>query len=294
MSGVFVLKPTFGRIPMSGHGLPWGSSVTHVGPLASNVEDIAHFLEVTAGPHAEDDASRIQPPLAAGELVGALGRGVRGLRIGVDEAQWARAGDSITRPCREALTALEKEGAILVEVTSHMAAHAPAIGYLTIALEGVAGMVNEQRHLDDLSPDLQLLIAVVNAFRPDDYVLAQRLRGALRRETLRFFADVDLLALPSLAGPPPKVSDSEELEGFLDPDALEHASAFVYVGNLCGNPAGTAPVGFDDNGLPVGLQILGDAWDEASVVQVLAHLERLGVAEVKAGPNHQDLVSGPA
>jgi aspartyl-tRNA(Asn)/glutamyl-tRNA(Gln) amidotransferase subunit A len=54
---------------------------------------------------------------------------------------------------------------------------------------------------------------------------------------------------------------------------------FNFLGNLTGLPAGSAPVGMHD-GLPLGLQIVGDAWDEASVLAVLAHLERLGISEL--------------
>jgi aspartyl-tRNA(Asn)/glutamyl-tRNA(Gln) amidotransferase subunit A len=132
---------------------------------------------------------------------------------------------------------------------------------------------------------------VVGAFEADDYVLAQRVRGALRRETLALFQDIDLLALPSTAGPPPRVSELEEAMGFVDPVALDAASRYAYVASLCGNPAGTAPVGFDDQGLPLGLQLIGDVWDEASVLQTMAHLERLEVAQVKPPTGYQDLLN---
>jgi aspartyl-tRNA(Asn)/glutamyl-tRNA(Gln) amidotransferase subunit A len=78
----------------------------------------------------------------------------------------------------------------------------------------------------------------------------------------------------------PEVSDADVLEGMTDTTALQAASRFVYIGNLCGLPAGTAPVGHDARGMPVGLQVVADAWDEATVLQVLAHLERIEVARV--------------
>lgn len=290
MSGVFGLKPTYGRIPMSGHGLPWGNSMSHVGAMAAHTEDIAAFVEVAAGAEPLDPASQSGPALEAGELGRALGRGVRGLKIGIDEASWSRATPSQTRPCRAAVEALEREGAELVPIRLDLAPFAAAIGYVTIALEAVAGMVQERQHMEDLLADTQLLVSVVSAFKADDYVLAQRLRGALRRELAQAFREVDLIAHPTVGGPPPKVSDAEEVAGFVDPEALQQASAYCYLGNLSGSPAGTAPVGFDDKGLPVGLEILGDPWDEASVLAALAHLERTGIARVQAPPHHQDLM----
>lgn len=289
--GLFGLKPSFGRIPMTGHGMGARNSLTVTGPIGTSTLDLALFTETAAGPDLGDPASLIQTRLAPGELNRALGRGVRGLRIGVDENLWALSADAATKRARDALDALARDGAILVSVASRLARHAPAIGYTTIALEGYAALLEERHHLDELSVDLQLLILVVGAFESDDYVLAQRVRGALRRETLQLFRDVDLLAFPSTGGPPPRVSEREEASGFVDAVALDEASRYVYVPSLCGNPAGTAPVGFDAQGLPVGLQLVGDVWDEATVLQTMAHLERIEVARVIAAPGYDDLVS---
>jgi aspartyl-tRNA(Asn)/glutamyl-tRNA(Gln) amidotransferase subunit A len=288
--GVFGLKPSLGRIAMTGHGMESRNSVTVAGPLGVSAYDLAVFTEAAAGSDPGDPMSAAQAPLAPGELIAALGRGVRGLRIGVDEDLWSLSAESVTQPARAALDALVREGAVLVAVSSRLARHASAIGYMTIALEGYAALLEERTRLDELSVDLQLLISVVGAFEPDDYVLAQRVRGALRRETQALFQEVDLLALPSTGGPPPKVSEREEASGFVDPIALDEASRYVYVASLCGTPAGTAPVGFDAQGLPVGLQLMGDAWDEASVLQALAHLERIGAARVTPAPAYQELL----
>ena len=67
---------------------------------------------------------------------------------------------------------------------------------------------------------------------------------------------------------------------------------FAFLGNLTGLPAGTAPVGIDPEGLPVGLQIVGDAWREEVVIGVLAHLERIGVANALRPKLGVDLLAG--
>lgn len=288
-NGVFGLKPTYGRIPLLGHGAISGSSVIHLGPLAATAEDLAVFLETAGGADPSDTTSYAQPAFVPGELTGALRRGVAGLRIGIDEEQWERAPAALTRPARDALDALRRDGAELVTVRSRLAAHAAAIGYLTIGLEAFAALREVRTHLDDLTMDLQLTLSGLETFRPDDYVIAQRLRGELRRETAALLADVDVLALPTTGNLPPLVTDAESRTGFVDPAALDEISRYAYVGNLTGIPAGTAPVGFVD-GLPVGLQILGDAWDEACVLQVLAHLERTGSANVRRPPGYVDLL----
>ena len=69
-------------------------------------------------------------------------------------------------------------------------------------------------------------------------------------------------------------------DGMADTTELNAACRFAFLANLTGLPAGTAPVGRDARGMPIGLQIVGDAWDEAGVLRVLAHLERTGIASV--------------
>jgi aspartyl-tRNA(Asn)/glutamyl-tRNA(Gln) amidotransferase subunit A len=278
LNGVFGLKPTFGRIPLAGHGLPAGSSVVHLGPIGASAHDLALFIELGSGADPRDPASVTQPALAGGELVAALQRGVSGLRIGIDDDEWSAAPDAISRPLRDALGALEREGAVLVRVRSRLARHASAIGYLTIGLETLSALHRvREEHRDRLGLDLQLLLTNIELYRSDDYISAQRVRSALRAEIAEILRDVDVLALPTTACAAPPVTDQEARDGFIDPEALEQACRFSFLGNLTGLPAGTAPVA-DSGALPLGLQIIGDAWDEAAVLQVLAHLERLGAA----------------
>jgi len=293
LNGVFGLKPTFGRVPVVGHGVPGGSSVVHLGPLGSTAADLAVFLEITSGADAGDPASTGQPPIEPGELMAAIGRGVRGLRIGIDEDEWSAASPNVAAAGRAALRALEAEGAELIPVSIVLARHAAAIGYLTIGLETFVNLVDARRyHMDELGLDLQLLLANLATFGPDDYLDAQRLRAELRREVAHILGIVDVIALPTTATPAPPVDDSEAREGFVDPPALDAMCRFAFIGNLTGVPAGTAPVGLTDEGLPIGLQIIGDAWDEAAVLQVLAHLERIGAAKVERPSSARDLLEG--
>jgi aspartyl-tRNA(Asn)/glutamyl-tRNA(Gln) amidotransferase subunit A len=275
-TGVFGIKPTFGRIPVGGESGTAGSTLCHIGPIGISSYDLAIFLEAAAGADACDLASSAGRPLGKGELVEALGRGVRDLRIGIDDSLWSGLESSFEKPLRDALSALEREGARLVPVQLPLAAHAAPIGYLTFAIEFYAALrsVREQ-HLNELGMDTQIVLGVVEGFRADDYVDAQRLRAGLRLELATVLREVDVLALPTTAGTAPSAGSSDE---FLDPQALDQACRYAFLGNLTGLPAATAPVGYASDGLPVGLQIIGDAWDEAAVLQVLTHLERIDVA----------------
>lgn len=277
-NGLFGLKPTFGRI--SRHGDGFGGTMAHLGPIACSTHDLALFLESTSGEDKHDELTLGNPGFDRGWLVSALRRGVRGLRIGVLEDEIDAAEPAVAAACRDALRTLEKEGAKLVPVTVPMAKHAAAIGYLSIGLEAFAALhAMRTTHWDDMGPDLQLLQRAMSTFGADDYLDAQCLRAGLRREVAQALREVDALAMPTSVRGAPEVSEADMRDGMTDTTALQGASRFVYIGNLCGLPAGTAPVGRDARGLPVGLQILGDAWDEATVLQVLAHLERIEVAK---------------
>ncbi len=282
LCGVFGLKPTYGRVPQTGHGLPGAMSVVHLGPIGTSTRDLALFLEHAAGADAGDPASAVALPSAPGDYTRALARGVRGLRIGVDEAEWATLDDDVAGPGRQALDALEREGAVLVPVKLRLSRYAAPIGYLTIGVEAFAAMTEiRTRHMDELGQDMQLFLAGLETFRPDDYVDAQRVRSALRLELAEVLRQVDVLAMPATALGAPPVSDEESRSGFIDPPLLDALCRFAFLANVTGTPAGVAPVGVDRSSMPVGLQILGDAWDEACVLQVLAHLERIGAATVR-------------
>jgi len=282
LCGVFGLKPTYGRVPQTGHGLPGATSVVHLGPIGTSSADLALFLEHAAGVDAGDPSSAVALQSAPGEFTRALGRGVRGLRIGIDEEDWASLDDDVAGPGREALDALQREGAVLVPVKLRLARYAAPIGYLTIGVEAFTAMTEiRARHMDELGQDMQLFLAGLETFRPDDYVDAQRVRSALRLELAELLRQVDVLAMPATALGAPGVSDEEARGGFIDPPLLDALCRFAFLANVTGVPAGVAPVGVDRNGMPVGLQILGDAWDESCVLQVLAHLERTNVALVR-------------
>jgi Asp-tRNA(Asn)/Glu-tRNA(Gln) amidotransferase A subunit family amidase len=281
-NGVFGLKPTYGRIPCTGLGQFGATSVVHFGTIAASAHDLAVSTAVAAGADAGDPASLVQPALGAGELERALGRGVRGLRIGVPESEWLAAPSDIAELGRAALRSLEADGAELVSLDLPLARHAAAIGYLTIAIEASAGLrslLPAQKRT--LGLDMQLFIANCDAYCSDDYVDAQRLRHTLRLEFAEALRKADVIALPTTANVAPPITDLEAQHGFVDTAALDAACRFVFASNLTGLPAGTAPVGFGKERLPVGLQIVGDAWDEASVLAVLAQLERNGAAEVR-------------
>jgi Asp-tRNA(Asn)/Glu-tRNA(Gln) amidotransferase A subunit family amidase len=277
INGVFGIKPTWGRVSRSGDIS--GGTVAHLGPLACSTVDLAHALEILSGHDGGDPQTFAAPAREAGSFVAALGRGVRSMVIGVPEGEWADASDPVQRAGRAALAALEKEGAKLVPLRLELARYASAIGVVVIACEARAGLREEWRaHADDMGDDLQVSFSALDAFSAVEYLETCRLRTGLRREMARAFESVDLVAMPSTVAAAAKVSDTDMRTGFLDTKVIDGLCRFMFMGNLTGLPAASVPVGCDAAGLPVGLQLVGDAWDEATVLAVSAHLERLGVA----------------
>jgi aspartyl-tRNA(Asn)/glutamyl-tRNA(Gln) amidotransferase subunit A len=291
LNGVFGIKPTFGRVSRAGDGFK--GSVAHAGPIAASTTDLATFLDLAAAaPDPLDELTAWAPPPPEGGFGVQLGAGVRGLRVGVDEAEWRDAGEPVAHACREALRALEREGAILVDISMPIAHYATRIGYLTIGPESVAAHRREwldQREL--LGDDLRLTFAVLSGITSLEQMDAQRLRAGLRRELAQTLSAVDVIALPTTAITAPRYTEEDEKSSFSDPVALDGMCRYTFLCNLTGNPAGTAPVGVDAGGLPIGLQIIGDAWDEATVLSVLAHLERAGVAAARRPPGGVDLLA---
>jgi aspartyl-tRNA(Asn)/glutamyl-tRNA(Gln) amidotransferase subunit A len=166
-----------------------------------------------------------------------------------------------------------------VPIDIELAKHALGIGCVVIAAEARAQLRREWRdHADDMTDDLQVSFASLDAFDAIEYLDVCRLRAGLRREMARHFQSIDLVALPTTAAPAARVSETDMRTGFLDTKVIEGLCRFTFLANLTGTPALSAPVGCDAQGLPVGLQLVGDAWDEATVIAAAAHLERLGVA----------------
>jgi aspartyl-tRNA(Asn)/glutamyl-tRNA(Gln) amidotransferase subunit A len=278
LCGVFGIKATWGHVSRAGD--VFGGTVAHVGPLATSTLDLARSLEVTVGHDPADPQTWLAPRREPGSFVRALSRGVKGMRIGVVESEWADASPAVARAGREALRALEREGARLVELRLELARWAAPAGYLAIGLEGRAAHRQLLAEGAPFSRDLAISYAVLGEMSGSDYTLAQRVRTGLRHEVARAFEDLDLLALPTTVDPATSATDREHQGGFVDARALDGLCRFAFLGNLTGLPALSAPVGLEGN-LPLGLQLVGDAWDEATVFAAAAHLERVGVARVE-------------
>lgn len=284
LCGLSGIKPTFGRVLRVGSVFN-GGSVSALGPLANSTEDLAEFLALTGFLKSDDDPTSKWAPHAKGQADlwrRAIGRGVRGARIGVPVDAWKLADPRIAALGMSALSALEAEGAEIVELPTTLLQRAQGIGVLAIGPETMALLDEDyEANPEVYSLQLQLTLNVLRKISAQELMVAQRLRNGLALECAKLLADVDVIAMPATAvSAAPYHADEGALDMAAD-DLVRGMCRFNFVANVTGLPAGAISIGMVDDA-PVGIQFVGDAWDEASVLACLAQVERLGMADLAA------------
>lgn len=270
LCGITGIKATFGRVSEKGvTPLCW--SVAHVGPLACCVEDLALALDTIAGPDAGDPLTLAQPGLD----LSALKQGVAGLRLGVCAQWWDRAGEPVRQTCEAAVERLVKAGAQVVEVDLAHLEQVRAVQLITIGVEMAASQYEHRRtHRKDYGADSRLLLALASRVPAVDYVRAQRLRSLIREDFVQALQQADILVTPMTATTSPPLHDDAEKAGESDDEVLANLTAFSFPPNLTGQPALSVPVGYDDQDLPIGLQLIGRHWEEATLLRAALAVER--------------------
>ncbi|MGH6886870.1 MAG: amidase, partial [Geminicoccales bacterium] len=190
-------------------------------------------------------------------------RGVRGSRIGVARAFFFEQCDpEVAAAVETALAALEDLGAILEEVTLPDMAAAFTVGTITIVVEGAAYHAADLRARPELfSHELRASFELGSFYSGIDYVQAQRLRRHLMLETDRALANLDAVVMPTSPVPATPIAGTPPEHAMLRP---RNTMPF----NVLGLPALSVPCGFTAGGLPIGLQIVGKAFDEAGILRI--------------------------
>jgi Asp-tRNA(Asn)/Glu-tRNA(Gln) amidotransferase A subunit family amidase len=261
--GLVGLKATFGRISLHGAiNLAW--SLDHVGPLTRSVADAALVFDALTGHDPRDARTRPAPPVPVTELV-RHEPDVRGLRIGV-----LRNGGSDTpiadaealAAWRTGLATLERAGAELVEVDLPDFHSMWVLGGALLAQEAISYHLPTLRtRLHEYGEFMRMRIVAACAYQPGDLVRAQQLRGVFRQRANAIFERVALLSTPAMPAAAPPLNT---------PSPTTLTMPF----NLLGWPAITVPVGENPAGLPLGLQLAGKPWDEATVFRAGLALEQ--------------------
>ena len=259
------IKPTFGRVSKYG-ALPLAWSQDHAGPLTRTVRDAALVLQALAGHDPRDPTS---VPRAVPDFGAALERGVRDARIGVARAFFFEGCDpEVSGAVDAALAVLEDQGAIVEEAALPDMAAAYTVGTITIAVEGAAYHAADLRTRPELfSDELRASFELGRFYSGIDYVQAQRLRQHLMIETERALADLDAVVMPTSPVPPTPIEGTPPEHAMLRP---RNTMPF----NVLGLPALSVPCGFTAAGLPIGLQIVGKAFDEPGILRIAQAYEQ--------------------
>jgi aspartyl-tRNA(Asn)/glutamyl-tRNA(Gln) amidotransferase subunit A len=289
-SGIVGLKPTYGRCSRLGI-VAFASSLDQAGPLARSVRDCAILLGAMAG-HDPLDSTSVDRPVPGYEA--ALDRPLKGLKVGVPkEYRVDGMPAEIDALWRQGIAWLTDQGAAVREVSLPHTRHALPTYYivapaeassnlarydgvrygLRVAGDGVNGLYEATRAAGfGAEVQRRVLIGtyVLSAGYYDAYYLrAQRVRTLIARDFARAYEQVDVLLTPT--APSAAFGIGEKMD---DPVAMYLNDVFTVPASLAGLPAISVPAGLSADGLPLGLQIIGRAFDEETVIAAGAALER--------------------
>jgi aspartyl-tRNA(Asn)/glutamyl-tRNA(Gln) amidotransferase subunit A len=294
LCGVFGMKPTYGRVSRFGL-VAFASSFDQIGPFASSARDVAHVLKIIAG-HDEKDSTSANIPVP--DYFASMTRDVDGLKVGLPKEYFTNALNPEIRSALDRhIQSLKDHGAQVVEVslphseytvaTYYILATAEAssnlarydgarYGYRAEPIQNVMEMYTKSRSEGfgaEVKRRIMLGTYVLSSGYYDAYYRrAQKVRRLIQEDFLNAFKKVDCLVTP--ISPTTAFKIGEKLD---DPLQMYLNDIYTVSANLAGIPGISIPAGTDRQSLPIGLQILGKQFDEATVLKVADFLESSSV-----------------
>jgi len=289
--GIVGLKPTYGRI--SRYGLvAYASSLDQIGPMANTVEDCAILLNAMAGQDIHDNTTSDK---AVEDFTRDLNQGVKGLKIGVPKEYFGAGLEAgVKKVLEESLQKLVAEGAELVDVSLPSLSHAISSYYIIATAEASSNLsrfdgvryshraptartLNEmftRSRSEGFGTEVKRRIllgsyVLSSGFYDAYYVQAQKVRRLITDDFHKAFAQCDVMASPTLPSHPLKLG-----EGMEDPMSMILSDLYTVSLNLAGLPGISLPCGVDQ-GLKVGMQLIGRPFDEVTLLRTAAAVERL-------------------
>ncbi|WP_059172266.1 Asp-tRNA(Asn)/Glu-tRNA(Gln) amidotransferase subunit GatA [Bacillus sp. FJAT-27445] len=288
--GVVGMKPTYGRV--SRYGLvAFASSLDQIGPITRNVKDNAHLLSAISGldPMDSTSANTEVPDFAAG-----LTGDIKGMRIGVPKEYIGEGiGEGVKNSIKSALEVLEKQGAVIEEVSLPHSKYALAAYYLLSSSEASANLArfdglrygyraeNAENLIDlykktraegfgdEVKRRIMLgTFALSSGYYDAYYKKAQKVRTLIKKDFEDVFEKYDLIIGPTAPTPAFKIGENID-----DPLTMYANDILTIPVNLAGVPALSLPCGFE-NGLPLGLQIIGRHFGEESIYKAAYAFEQ--------------------
>jgi aspartyl-tRNA(Asn)/glutamyl-tRNA(Gln) amidotransferase subunit A len=261
--GITGLKPTYGRVSSAGI-VPLSWSLDHPGPMGRTVRDVALALAEIAGP---DDADPSTHPRAVPRYDRALRHDLRGVVLGRPRGFFSEGLDpDVAAAVDRFIAAAHGLGAIVVDVDLPFAEYSGAAFWAIAYSEALAVHRDNvrARHRDFTAPFLERILAAA-CLSAADLVTAQCLSKNLAASFAEAFSNVDVLVAPTTPTPASAIAAK-----------TNHGdrNRFTRPANLNGGPAIAVPCGFNAEGLPLSVQLMGRAWNEETVLRVAFAVER--------------------
>ena len=281
--GVVGLKPTYGRVSRNGI-IAFASSMDQVGPLTKDVRDAALLLEALAG---HDPADSTSSNRAVPDYNAALTGNLKGLRLGVPKEYFVSGMQvEVEKSVQAAIRQLEKIGAKIEEISLPHTEYAVAVYYVVATAEASSNLARydgmrfghradakdltetymisrDEGFGSELKRRIMLGTYVLSAGYYDAYYLkAQRVRTLIKKDFDIAFKSCDAIVTPTAPTTAFKIG-----EKINDPLRMYLSDIYTISINLAGLPALSLPCGFDGDGMPIGLQIIGEHFDEATVLR---------------------------
>ena len=270
--GVTGLKTTYGRISRAG-AMPLSQSLDTVGPLARSAVDCALLLALMAGADPDDPTASMTP---VADYLAATTAPIKGLRIGVPTSFYVDDLDAdVATVLNHTIAVLRREGADIVKVELPDQRQLSAACQLVLAVEAAAF---HKRWLIERPQDYgpQVLMRLQNglAIPGVTYLEALRWRGPALAAHIAATRDVDAVLAPVAPVAAPTIAESDVGTSPGAEAAIQRLTRFTRPINYLGLPALSVPAGFTGKGLPVGVQLIGRSFDEATLLRIGAAFQR--------------------
>jgi aspartyl-tRNA(Asn)/glutamyl-tRNA(Gln) amidotransferase subunit A len=265
--GIAGLKPTPGLVSRRGV-IPLAPSLDTAGPMAWTAEDCALLLDTLAGHDPADPASVAGPAVV---YANALAAPVKGLRVGLLRHVYEHdmpAAPEVLQAMNRAVAVLKSLGCRVEDATLPPLQDFNAVGRIIISAEAYAlHEANLQTRLSDYSRTFRIRVLSGALIRASEYIAAQRRRTDLIAATAQAFARFDLLISTPTTGSAPMLSEQRPDDGFGRP-------LLTTLANVAAVPSLVVCAGFTTAGMPLGLEIIGPAWGDATVLRLGHQFER--------------------
>jgi aspartyl-tRNA(Asn)/glutamyl-tRNA(Gln) amidotransferase subunit A len=283
MTGIAALKPSYGRVSRYGV-VAFGSSLDCPGPMARSVEDVARLLGVMAG---KDPLDATSMPLEVPDYVGALSGEIKGLKVGIPKEYFIEGiQPEVETAVRAAIKQLESLGATIVDISLPYTGYSLPVYYIIAPAEASANLARYDGVRFGLRVDKGEMWSTYKATRGQGfgaevkrrimlgtyalsagyydayYGKAQAVRTLIKTDFDKAFEHVDIIAAPVAPSTAFKIGQNTD-----DPLQMYLADVFTIPASLAGIPGLSVPCGFDNQGLPIGLQLLGPAFAEAILLR---------------------------